>query len=205
MYTNVSFLVLNFCDTLILTCNFTMKASFPLFLVVLLGVAEALPNCDFSEPVQRLPIADSVNDKFIYDPEKIASHYDYIIVGGGLTGLTTAARLTDNPNITVLVIESGFWESDRSIDVSDLTHYGCVFGTTMDHKFATKIQTSDDRSQIIHSGRGLGGSTLINGGSWSKYPWSCTLVAFECGGCSNSPVSKAATMIAIQSRSLHTL
>ncbi len=145
-----------------------MKAPFSLALVVLLGVAQGLPDCDFSAPDPNLALAHQVNAKVIYKPETIQSPYDYVIVGGGLTGLTVAARLTENPNITVLVIESGFWESDRSADVSNLTHYGCVFGTAMDHRFATTNQTSDDRSQVIRSGRGLGGSTLINGGSWSK-------------------------------------
>ena len=148
-----------------------MKAAFSLSLVVLLGVAEALPNYSFSESVLHLPFADSVDDKVIYDPNDIAGrNYDYIIVGGGLTGLTAAARLTNNPDIVVLVIESGFWESDRSADVYDLTHYGRVFETAIDHKFATEIQAVDNRSQVVHSGHGLGGSTLLNGGTWSKYP-----------------------------------
>ena len=148
-----------------------MKASFSLFLVVLRGVVEALPNQGFAESVLRLPIADSVDDKVIYSPGDVDGHiYDYIIVGGGLTGLTAAARLTENPDISVLVIESGFWESDRSADVYDLTHYGLVFETAIDHKLATEIQAIDNRTQVIHSGHGLGGSTLINGGTWSKYP-----------------------------------
>ena len=146
-----------------------MKAPFSLALVALLGIAESLPDCDFSAPKPNLQLASQVNAKVIHDPEYVhRREYDYVIVGGGLTGLTVASRLTENPKITVLVIESGFWESDRGPDVTNLTHYGCVFGTAMDHKFATTNQTSDDRSQVIHSGRGLGGSTLINGGSWSK-------------------------------------
>ena len=146
-----------------------MKAPLPLALVVLLGVAKGSPSCDFSAPKPNLPLASQVDAKVIYDPEYIhRREYDYVIVGGGLTGLTVAGRLTENPKISVLVIESGFWESDRGADVSDLTHYGCVFGTAIDHKFATTNQTSDGRSQVVRSGRGLGGSTLINGGSWSK-------------------------------------
>lgn len=147
-----------------------MKAPFSLVLIVLLGVAEAILNHGPAESVLRLPVADSVDDKVIYDPKSVnGTSYDYIIVGGGLTGLTVAARLTENPNITVLVIESGFWESDRSADIYDLTHYGRVFETAIDHKFATEIQAIDNRNQIVHSGHGLGGSTLVNGGTWSKY------------------------------------
>jgi ribulose 1,5-bisphosphate synthetase/thiazole synthase len=33
--------------------------------------------------------------------------FDYIIVGGGLTGITVASRLTENPKTKVLVIEAG--------------------------------------------------------------------------------------------------
>lgn len=150
-----------------------MKTPFSLFLVVLLRVAQALPNHDLSQSVLNLPIAvaDTVDDKVIYDPDEVAKRvYDYIIIGGGLTGLTAAARLTEHPDISVLVIESGFWESDRNADVYDLTHYGRVFETAIDHKFATEIQAIDNRTQVIHSGHGLGGSTLVNGGTWSKYP-----------------------------------
>ncbi|KAF2662540.1 GMC oxidoreductase [Lophiostoma macrostomum CBS 122681] len=35
------------------------------------------------------------------------STYDFVIAGGGIAGLTVADRLTENPNITVLVIEHG--------------------------------------------------------------------------------------------------
>jgi choline dehydrogenase len=33
--------------------------------------------------------------------------YDFVIIGGGTAGLTLAARLTENPRVTVGVIEAG--------------------------------------------------------------------------------------------------
>ncbi|KAK5111276.1 hypothetical protein LTR85_012217 [Meristemomyces frigidus] len=94
--------------------------------------------------------------------------FDYIVVGGGTTGLTVAARLSDNPRIRVLIIESGFWENDRGPEVHNLTYYGRQFGTAMDHVYTTRPQTIDNRAHHINSGRGLGGSTLINGGAWTR-------------------------------------
>jgi choline dehydrogenase len=46
-------------------------------------------------------------------PGKNAS-YDYVVVGGGTAGLTIAARLAEDNNITVAVIEAGgFYQMDN--------------------------------------------------------------------------------------------
>lgn len=47
-----------------------------------------------------------------------ATSFDYLIAGGGTAGLTLAARLTENQNITVGVLEAGI---DRSADLKVLT------------------------------------------------------------------------------------
>jgi len=44
----------------------------------------------------------------IDDVSQLKSEYDYVIIGGGTSGLVVANRLTEDPNITVLVIEYGY-------------------------------------------------------------------------------------------------
>ncbi|KAG6860207.1 hypothetical protein C0995_014264 [Termitomyces sp. Mi166 len=56
--------------------------------------------------------------------------FDYIVVGGGLTGTTVAARLAENPEITVLVIEAGA-DNRKDPRVYDIKNYGKFFGTSI--------------------------------------------------------------------------
>lgn len=39
--------------------------------------------------------------------EFTAETFDYIVIGGGTSGLVVAARLTENPNVKVGVLEAG--------------------------------------------------------------------------------------------------
>ncbi|KAL4811969.1 glucose oxidase [Aspergillus spinulosporus] len=111
------------------------------------------------------------------DPEKVANRtYDYIIAGGGLTGLTIANKILKNTNATVLVIESGFYGSEYGPKIDDLNTYGQIFGSSVDHSYETSPQHEgsgntvglDKDIKIVRAGNGLGGSTLINGGTWTR-------------------------------------
>ncbi|KAI0668760.1 alcohol oxidase [Trametes maxima] len=87
--------------------------------------------------------------------------YDYIVVGGGLTGTTVAARLAENPSMTVLMIEAG--GDDRSDSrVYDVYAYGQAFGSELDWSWPA------DRGKLIRGGKTLGGSSSINGGHWTR-------------------------------------
>jgi len=56
--------------------------------------------------------------------------FDYIVVGGGLTGMTVASRLAEDPTVTVLMIEVG---ADNRDDprVFDIYEYTEAFGTEL--------------------------------------------------------------------------
>ncbi|KAL2831862.1 GMC oxidoreductase-domain-containing protein [Aspergillus pseudoustus] len=110
----------------------------------------------------------NVQASLVTSPEGVAGKkFDYIIAGGCLTGLTVAAKLTVNPIIEVLVIEKGYYESNDGPIIEDPNAYGQIFGTTVDQNYLT-VPLINNRTDNIKSGRGLGGSTLINGDSWTR-------------------------------------
>ncbi|KAJ6480268.1 hypothetical protein C8R45DRAFT_905815 [Mycena sanguinolenta] len=89
------------------------------------------------------------------------STFDYIIVGGGLAGMTIAGRLSEDPDITVLLIEAG--QDDRTNpEIYDIYEYSQAFGGPMDWAWTA------DQGRVIHGGKTLGGSTSINGAAWTR-------------------------------------
>lgn len=69
----------------------------------------------------------------------IKQEYDFIIVGGGTAGLVVAARLSENANVSVLVLESG---GDALADprVAIPAMWSAVLGTELDWDFITVPQ-----------------------------------------------------------------
>ncbi|KAL2818472.1 GMC oxidoreductase-domain-containing protein [Aspergillus cavernicola] len=74
--------------------------------------------------------------------------FDYIIAGGGLTGLTVAAKLTEDPNINVLVVEKGFYESNDGPVIEDPNSYGQIFGTSADQTYLTVPLIHNHKAQL---------------------------------------------------------
>nr|ARB08994.1 glucose oxidase [Aureobasidium sp.] len=96
--------------------------------------------------------------------------YDYVIVGGGLTGLTVASRLSENPSIRVLVIEGG-QNNHNDPRVYDVRTYGQAFESDLDYNMtSTPISWRNGTRLPMAAGKTLGGSGSINGASWTKGP-----------------------------------
>ncbi|KAK5197198.1 hypothetical protein LTR99_000443 [Exophiala xenobiotica] len=95
--------------------------------------------------------------------EFIQQSYDYIICGGGTAGLTIAARLTENPDVTVGVIEAGANRlGDFLVDTPAL--FLQMFNKPeYDWAFKSTPQAGNhDKIHHIPRGKLLGGSSGIN-------------------------------------------
>lgn len=92
--------------------------------------------------------------------------YDYVIVGGGLAGLTVAGRLSENPDVTVAVIEAGAdgYSDNNKFVVPAANLYDSAVGTQYDWQWQTVAQPGlGGRQAPWPRGKVLGGSSAING------------------------------------------
>nr|GAT54545.1 GMC oxidoreductase [Mycena chlorophos] len=107
-----------------------------------------------------------------FSPQDVADKsFDYVICGGGTAGLTLAARLTEDPNVTVAVLEAG--EHNIGEPLIDLPgQFGQQFGIPkFDWSFPTTAQKfSQNKEYLWQRGKGVGGSSAINFYAWVKPP-----------------------------------
>lgn len=98
--------------------------------------------------------------------------FDYIIVGAGVAGTVVASRLHErDPSLKVLLIEAGPDASKTSLaeTVSIPSRVGLLKGSELDWDYATVPQKHlDGREIYAGGGKGLGGSSIINFGLWTR-------------------------------------
>ncbi|KAI0033311.1 hypothetical protein K488DRAFT_85067 [Vararia minispora EC-137] len=94
---------------------------------------------------------------------------DYLIVGGGTAGLTLANRLTEDPSVSVLVLEAG-GDGLGNVNISDIALIGAAWGTQVDWQFPIEPFPNPPGRNIgiVPRGKVLGGSSAINGDVWSR-------------------------------------
>ena len=90
------------------------------------------------------------------------SHADYVIVGAGSAGCALAARLTEDADVRVTVLEAGGPDTAEAISIPPA--WPTLWGTEVDWAYETTPQAGS--SGQVHAwprGKVLGGSSSLNG------------------------------------------
>jgi choline dehydrogenase len=87
--------------------------------------------------------------------------YDYVIVGAGSAGCVLANRLTEDPAVSVLLLESGGPDTARELHIP--AAFSKLFKGTYDWNYSTVEQEQlKQRRVYMPRGKALGGSSSIN-------------------------------------------
>lgn len=93
--------------------------------------------------------------------------FDVIVCGSGASGSVVARRLSDDPNVKVLLIEAG--GSNYPPSILDAARWPENIGGAHDWAFASEPQTElGGRSLTMSMGKVVGGSTSINVMIWAR-------------------------------------
>ena len=87
--------------------------------------------------------------------------YDYVIVGAGSAGCVLAARLTEDPDVSVCLLEAGPPDTVENIHIPMV--FGQLFKTQVDWDFSTAPEPFVDGRRIyLPRGKTYGGSSSLN-------------------------------------------
>ncbi|KAI0828709.1 GMC oxidoreductase [Trametes gibbosa] len=88
--------------------------------------------------------------------------YDYIIIGGGTAGSCLAARLTEDPKVSVLILERGTFANGWADRVPLISSNPYREGAPVGRWWSRPVEHAEGRSMEVVCGEALGGTSAIN-------------------------------------------
>ncbi|KAF8466292.1 GMC oxidoreductase [Gautieria morchelliformis] len=106
--------------------------------------------------------------------------FDYVIAGAGTAGLTLAARLSEDPSVSVVVLEAGPANLDDP-NILMLAQYGKTLGNPNYDWFFPTVKQPHANDKVVYwsRGKGLGGSSGLNFACWVSTPPAADMDAIE--------------------------
>ncbi|KAG8625609.1 hypothetical protein KVT40_006010 [Elsinoe batatas] len=102
----------------------------------------------------------------VTDEQARGQTYDYIIAGGGLSGLVVANRLTENPRVKVLVIEYGGFDNSLTASLPYFAN-GLNFASMIPTTSAPDAGLNNASFPVLIGGV-VGGGTVVNGMAYNR-------------------------------------
>jgi choline dehydrogenase len=97
----------------------------------------------------------------------VTDQFDYVIVGAGSAGCVLANRLSQDPSVTVAIVEAG--PRDRSLNMRIPPAFPKLFHTKYDWDLATAAQPELKARELYWPrGKTLGGSSSLNAMMWVR-------------------------------------
>jgi choline dehydrogenase len=94
----------------------------------------------------------------------VVESFDYVVIGGGTAGSVLASRLSEDPQIRVVLLEAGAAEGPEEMSSPNAVAAAGLWGSSVDWAYSTTPQMGTDGT--VHAwprGKVLGGSSSING------------------------------------------
>lgn len=100
-------------------------------------------------------------------PVSLKPQYDFIVCGSGPTGSVIASRLSENPDVSVLLVEAG--GSEALPEIEEAVQWTLNLSSPRVWSYESKpMRYVNNRSIGVAMGKILGGSSSINAGAWAR-------------------------------------